>query len=100
MPKPVKIIFVGASWADFNKELKSISQEVAKSKGLEFEEKQEDYVFLTKYGEKDEFGGADIPQVFVVYDNGKIKHVLTKVPIVGTKPDFEAARRKIEEALS
>ncbi|UNQ74251.1 hypothetical protein [Infirmifilum sp. NZ] len=100
MGKPVKIVFVGASWASFNDKLKKICQEIAASRGLEFEEREEDYVFLTKYGEKDELGGADIPQVFVVYDDGQVRHILTKVPVIGTQPDFEAARKKIEEAVS
>lgn len=99
MAKPVKLIFVGASWANFNDKLKKICQEIAQAKGLEFEEREEDYVFLTKYGEKDELGGADIPQVFVAYEDGQVKHVLTKVPVAGTQPDFELAKRKIEEAL-
>ena len=100
MGKAVKLIFVGADWAPFNDKLKRLCQEVATAKGVEFEEKKEDYVFLTKYGETDELGGADIPQVFVQFDDGTIKHVLTKVPVVGMNPDFEAARKKLEEALA
>lgn len=99
MSKPKKIIIVGASWASFHNKLKRICEEIAEEKGLEFEEKVEDFVFLSKYGEKDELGGADIPQVFIEYDDGTIKHVLTKVPVVGSQPDFEAARRVILEAL-
>lgn len=99
MSEPEKIIFVGASWASFNDKLKKICQEIAQQKGIGFEEREEDYVFLTRYGEKDELGGADIPQVFIAYKDGRIRHILTKVPVAGTQPDFEAARRKIEEAL-
>ncbi len=99
MAKPKKIILVGANWASFHNKLKRICKEIADEKGLDFEEKIEDFVFLTKYGEKDELGGADIPQVFIEYDDGTIKHVLTKVPVVGSQPDFEAARKVILKAL-
>ena len=99
MAKPKKIIIVGASWAPFYGKLKKICQEIAEEKGLEFEEKVEDYMFLMKYGEKAELGGADLPQVFVEFDDGTIRHVLTKVPVAGNRPDFEAAREKILEAL-
>jgi len=95
----VKIILVGASWAAFNDKLKKICQEIASEKGLEFEERNEDYLFLTKYGEKDELGGADIPQVFVQLEDGAVKHILTRVPVVGTQPDFEEARKRILEAI-
>jgi hypothetical protein len=100
MGKAVKLIFVGADWAPFNDKLKRICQEVASARNVGFEERSEDYVFLAKYGEKDELGGADVPQVFVELDDGTIRHVLTKVPIVGTSPDFELARRRLEESLS
>ncbi|ABL77709.1 hypothetical protein [Thermofilum pendens] len=99
MGKPVKVIYVGADWAPFNDKLKRLCQEFAASKGLAFEERNEDFVFLTKYGEKDELGGADIPQVFIGYDDGTVKHVLTKVPIAGASPDFEEARKRLEKAL-
>lgn len=95
----MKIILVGASWAAFNDKLKKICQEIASEKGLEFEERNEDYLFLTKYGEKDELGGADIPQVFVQLEDGAVKHILTRVPVVGTQPDFEEARKRILEAI-
>lgn len=97
--KARKIILVGAPWATFNDKLKKICQEVAAEKGLEFEERVEDYIFLMRYGEKDELGGADIPQVFVELEDGTVKHVLTRVPVRGVEPDFEEARRRILAAL-
>jgi len=99
LAKAKKIIIVGASWAPFYSKLKKICKEIAEEKGLEFEEKIEDYMFLMKYGEKDELGGADIPQVFVEFDDGTIKHVLTKVPVAGSTPDFEAAKKAILDAV-
>lgn len=94
-----KLILVGAPWAAFNDKLKKICQEVAAEKGLEFEEKVEDYVFLMKYGEKDELGGADIPQVFVEFEDGTVRHILTRVPVAGTEPNFDEAKRKILAAI-
>ncbi|MEM0377182.1 MAG: hypothetical protein QXI90_05365, partial [Thermofilum sp.] len=97
--RATKLILVGAPWAAFNDKLKKICQDIAAEKGIGFEEKVEDYIFLMKHGEKDELGGADIPQVFVEFDDGTIRHVLTRVPIAGTEPDFEEAKKKILAAL-
>jgi len=56
-------------------------------------------MFLSKYGEKDELGGTDVPQVFVE-EEGQVAHILTKVPLDDRgKPNFEEARRRIAAAL-
>jgi len=99
MVEPKKIILVSATWAPFHSKLKKICEEVASDNGLEFEEKLEDWIFLKKYGEKDELGGSDIPQIFVEYDDGSIKHVLTKVPLKSGKPDFNEARETLKSRL-
>ena len=101
MAKPVKVILVGAKWAPFHGKLKRICERVASEAGVDFEERIEDWVFLTKYGEKDELGGADIPQVFVEYDDGTIVHVMTKVPLnEQNRPDFAKAEELLRAKLS
>lgn len=100
MVKARKIIFVSATWAPFHSKIRKICEELASEINLDFEEKLEDWVFLKKYGEKDELGGSDIPQVFIEYDDGSIKHVLTKVPLKGGKPDFEEAREILRNSIT
>ena len=100
MNKPKKIILVSAEWAPFHSKLRRICEDVASRNNLEFEEKIEDWMFLKKYGEKDELGGSDIPQVFLEYEDGSVKHVLTKVPLKEGKPNFDEAKRMIESSIS
>ncbi|HDJ89452.1 MAG TPA: hypothetical protein ENG40_02000 [Thermoprotei archaeon] len=100
MAEPKKIILVSATWAPFHSKLRKICEELASDANLEFEEKLEDWIFLKKHGEKDELGGSDIPQVFIEYDDGSIKHILTKVPLKDGKPDFEEAKEILKNRIS
>ncbi|RLF05641.1 MAG: hypothetical protein DRK00_03830 [Thermoprotei archaeon] len=94
-----KLVLVTTDWAPFSGKLARICEEEAIKAGAEFEVRKDDWVYLTKYGEVDELGGADVPQVFVE-EEGVVKHVLTRVPIDEKgKPNFEEARRRIAEAL-
>ncbi len=94
--KAKKIILVGANWAPFHNKLKKICEEIAKEKGINFEEKIEDWMFLKRFGEKDELGGTDIPQVFIEYKDGEIVHAITKVPLSDNgNPDYEQAKEII-----
>lgn len=94
--KTKKIILVGAGWAPFHNKLKKLCQEIADEKGLEFEEKIEDWMFLKRFGEKDELGGTDIPQIFVEYEGGEIVHVMTKVPLSAEgNPNYTEAKEII-----
>lgn len=98
--KVKKIILVGAKWAPFHEKMKKLCEKIAEEKNIEFEEKIEDWMFLKRYGEKDELGGTDIPQVFVEYENGEIEHLLTKVPLSSDgSPNYDAARDKIISKL-
>ena len=81
MRKIKRLIVVTAEYDPLRKSILRIVKEIAETKNLELEVKEEDWVFLMKYGEKDELGGASIPQVFIEYEDGSIKHVLTRIPI-------------------
>lgn len=95
-----KLVMVTTEWAPFSDKLSKICEEEASKLGIEFELRKEDWIYLTRYGEVDELGGADVPQVFVEKE-GKVMHILTKVPIDSRgMPDFEAARQRIAKALS
>ena len=99
MAKPIAIIMVTADWEKASSYIKKACKKVAEELNLELEERKEDYEFLDKYGVKNEFGGLDIPQVFIKYDDGEIKYVISRVPLTprGT-PDLEAAVNIIKKA--
>jgi len=100
MVTPKKLIVVTASYDPLRKRIMRIVNNVASQRGLEIKVKEEDWIFLSKYGEKDELGGASIPQVFIEYDDGSIKHVLTRVPLNERgRPDNQAAESIILRAL-
>ncbi len=100
MPQVSKLILVTARHMPQHKHFVDIAKELASKLGVDLETKEEDYVFLSEYGEKDEFGMAWLPQLFVVV-NGQVKPILTKLPIneKTLSIDVERAKRKAIEAL-
>ncbi len=100
MVKPKKIILVSAKYHPVHNKLLKICEKLAEERGLEFEFKDEDYVFLTDHGVKDDFGFAGIPQVFIEYDNGEVKPVLWEIPFdEKLKPDENKMRELIVAGL-
>ncbi|MCR6691166.1 MAG: hypothetical protein MRT15_02120 [archaeon YNP-LCB-003-016] len=94
-----KIIVVSASWEEASKYVKKAVSELAKERGFEVEFKEEDYEFLDKYGVKNEYGGIDIPQVFIQDEEG-VKYVMSRVPLNERgQPDVNAAKKIILEAM-
>lgn len=79
--KPKTVILVTAEWDAVRNYARKICQTAAAQLGVEYKELNEDWDFLTNYGEKDEFGGVEIPQAFIELEDGKIVHVMTKVPL-------------------
>ncbi len=101
MPKAVALIYVGADWEKASTNVKRLCETVSKETGVLFEAKEEDYDFLLQYGQKDEFGGVNIPQVFVKYDDGSIKHVMDRIPLTNEgKSDNEGALATLKAALT
>jgi len=94
-----KLILVTTEWAPFSGRIKALLEALAAKHGVELEVREEDWVFLSKFGEEDELGGYDVPQIFVEED-GRVRHVLTRVPLSETgQPDFDEVARRVEEAL-
>lgn len=96
------LIVVTADWERASIYLKKVCDEVAKELGLSFEEKKEDWEFLVNFGQKDDIGGIDIPQAFIKLSNGKIIHLMTRVPLTNNgqldlKNAKELMKRKIAE---
>jgi len=95
-----KIIVVSASWEEASKYVKKAVEELAKEKGFEVEFKEEDYEFLDKYGVKNEYGGIDIPQVFIQDEKNEIKYVMSRVPLDEKgRPNFKEAKEIILKAM-
>ncbi|HLI47045.1 MAG TPA: hypothetical protein VKU94_07625 [Geobacterales bacterium] len=95
-----KIIAVIAEWEASSKYVKKIVEEISKEMNIEIEIKEEDWEFLVNYGVKDEFGGVEVPQVFLQDDSGKIKFLMGRVPLDSEgKPDLEKAKQIIKDAI-
>lgn len=102
MAKVRKLILVTATHHPLHKVFNNLLEELAEKLGVEKEVKIEDYVFLIKYGETDEFGMAGTPQLLVELDDGKILPILTQksMPLTDAlKPDIEKAREIILEKI-
>jgi len=94
-----KLVLVTTDWAPFSDKIAKICEDEAAKVGVPFEVRKDDWIYLTRHGEVDELGGADVPQVFVETET-RVKHVLTRVPLDEYgKPDFEKARQLVQRAL-
>lgn len=94
-----KIVVVTADWEKLSGLVRKACQEAAKELGVEVMELKEDWEYLAQHGARDEYGGVDLPQVFLEFEDGSVRHVLTRVPLTESgKPDVEGAVRIIVEA--
>ena len=100
MTKLEKLILVTAKHMPQHKYFMKLAQELSKQMNVELEIREEDYVFLSEHGEKDEFGMAWLPQFFAVID-GEVKPILTRLPIneKTLNIDLEKAKQQILEIL-
>ncbi|MEM4043424.1 MAG: hypothetical protein QXU60_03340 [Sulfolobales archaeon] len=58
-------------------------------------------MYANEHGEKDDFGFAWLPQLFVELDDGRVVLVLSKIPFntATLKPDLDEAKKIIEAKL-
>jgi hypothetical protein len=95
-----KIVLITADWDNVKKYVEPICKAVSSEMGVELEIRNEDYGFLVEHGEKDDFGGVEIPQVFVV-DDQKVTHVFTRIPLTTEgRPDIKSATEMLKKALA
>ena len=100
MARPIRIILVSADWEEASQLARRACEEASKLTGLELVERKEDWDFLTEHGAKDEYGGVDIPQVFLEYEDGRVVHLMTRVPLGRDgSPDIDAAIKTIVERV-
>lgn len=94
------IIAVTADWEKRSEYALKICEAVSKAKNIPLEIRKEDYDFVVAYGEKDEFGGVEIPQIFIKLEGGAIKHVMTKIPDNEKgMPDIDMGIKKLTESI-
>ena len=90
-----KLILVTASHHPHHKMFIKLLNKLVEELKVEKEIKSEDYLFLIKHGETDEFGMAWIPQLLVELEDGNIKPILTKMPFdKSLRPDLEEAYKE------
>jgi hypothetical protein len=95
------IIVVTADWEKGSVYALRVCEAVSKSTNIPVEIKKEDYDLLINFGEKDEFGGVDIPQIFLKLEGGSMKHIMTRTPDNDKgMPDIEQGIKRLEEAIS
>uniref|UniRef100_A0A7C3ISD5 Thioredoxin family protein n=1 Tax=Candidatus Methanomethylicus mesodigestus TaxID=1867258 RepID=A0A7C3ISD5_9CREN len=95
------IIVVTADWEKAGQYALKVCEAVSKAQNIPVEIKKEDYDFLITHGEKDEFGGVDMPQIFLKLEGGAVKHVMTRIPDKSNgMPDIEMGIKKLTEAIA
>lgn len=95
------IILVTADWERAGQYAMKVCEAVSKAQNIPLEVRKEDYDFLIANGQKDEFGGVDIPQVFLKLEDGSVRFVMTRVPDRSDgMPDIEKGIQKLTEAIS
>jgi len=80
MTKVEKIILVTATHIPTHKYFVDLAKKIADALKVPLEIREEDYVFVNEYGEKDEFGMAWLPQMFAIV-NGVPKLLISRLPI-------------------
>ena len=95
-----RIILATAEGAPLRGLLERICRKVASDHGVEFQVLSDDWEFLYKHAKRDEYGGIDLPQVFIETEQGEIIHVMTRIPLTPDgKPDIKAAEELLSKAL-
>ena len=99
--KVESIIVVTADWERGSHNALQVCEAVGKASNIPVEVKKEDYDLLISSGEKDEFGGVDIPQILLKLEGSEIRHVMTRIPLNERgMPDIEKGIKLLTEAIS
>ncbi|MDI9644916.1 MAG: hypothetical protein QFX35_06840 [Candidatus Verstraetearchaeota archaeon] len=95
------IILVTADWEKAGQYAMKVCEAVSEAQKIPLEVKKEDYDFLIAHGQKDEFGGVEVPQVFLKLQDGSIRFVMTRVPDKSDgMPDIEKGIQRLTEAIN
>jgi len=80
MTKVQRVILDTATYQPQHKFFLEIARWLSGLLEVELKVIEEDYVFANQYGDKDDFGFAWLPQLFVELEGGSVVPVLTKPP--------------------
>jgi len=95
-----RVILATAEYDPLKSKAVRLCREICDAYNLELQVLDEDWDFLIKYGERDEIGGIDLPQIFIEYEDGKIEHVMTRFPLNKKgKIDYIKAKDILEEKI-
>ncbi|BCU67427.1 hypothetical protein HS7_08640 [Sulfolobales archaeon HS-7] len=91
-----RLILVSSTSHPLDKVFEEIADEISQERGIKKERKEEDYSFLSDYGEKDEYNMPWLPQLLVEFDDGSIKPILTRAIIDENsyKPDKDLMKKE------
>ncbi|MBC7120105.1 MAG: hypothetical protein H5T33_00780 [Candidatus Methanosuratus sp.] len=94
------IILVTADWEKAGQYAAKVCEAVSKAHNVPLEVKKEDYDFLIAHGVKDEFGGIEIPQIFLKLEDGTVKYIMSRIPDRSDgMPDIEKGIQLLTDAI-
>ena len=95
-----KLILVSSEDHVQHKYFLKVAQALKEKLGIDLELKENDYVYLSKYGETDELGLTWIPQLLAEMDNGEVIKVLTEPVLTNEgKLDVEGGIKRALDIL-
>jgi len=95
-----KLILVTATHHPYHQKWLELTQRLSQELGVEYEVREEDYLFAIEHGKTDDLGMAGLPQLFAQLADGRILLLLWEIPLNEKfEADFEKARVKVLESL-
>jgi len=103
--KVKKLVLVTSKAHPLNKHFTKIARKLAEEFSTELEVREEDYMYLIKYGDTDELGMAWVPQLLAELDSGEVIKVLTQPNLnsqgnVNEDRDLQVSLENIRKALT
>lgn len=101
MTRVARVILDTAAYQPQHKLFVELAKWLSNLLNVELKIIEEDYVFANEYGDKDEFGFAWLPQLFVELEGGSIVPILTRPPFnpQTLELDQEASKKEILSKL-
>ena len=102
--KVKKFVLVTSKTHPLNKHFTKLAKKLAEEFSAGLEIKEEDYMYLIKYGDTDELGMAWVPQLLAELDNGQVIKVLTQPNLdsqgnVDEEKDYQVSVERLKKTL-
>ncbi len=99
-----KFVLVTSKAHPLNKHFTKLAKKLTEEFDAELEVREEDYMYLIKYGDTDELGMAWIPQLLAELDDGEVIKVLTQPNLdsqgnVDEDRDYQASLENLRKVL-